>query len=547
MDLELQKLAALPAKKRLELLTESDDALERVRAIEPELLYRTIAEVGIADATELVQLSSPEQFQALVDLGSWKRDQLEPHRLLTWIRAARPGPEGAHEEFLAKLHGVDLELIELLLRNFTVVHSLEENPDVNPEGVTVESPDGAFLIELKVDGVEGAAMRTLLNDLFAQGPLEASRLIEAARWELMGELEETAYRFRVARLADLGFPDPEAAVSIFAFRDPDPYRAPALESGSLESTQAALARMEPRALDAAFAALPEASREAWEASLRTVANSALVAEGADPGDLEAVSRVAEGVRDTLSLAFEWMTGGDPSRANKALELPVRTLFQVGFSLVLRLKHRADRWARLPGAVLDGRLFLLPEEASVVSALRRKRPLRGLKFAGTEPVPFRSLRELAEAALVLERAERQRTLFWPWLGGEVEKARSTLGLIGIGATPGGPEELLAAVVAQALLGRPAQATPLREEMLPRLLERLFDVESEAPRVSAAARETVRARLSEGAAPEGAAEAIRLADLQLDRFREAWGATYKAEGRVDPRVAATLVPLEPAISP
>src|SRR5262249_4821988 len=70
---ELQRLSQLPARQRLEGLVHSPEAAELVRAMPPEQLYATVAEVGLADAAEAVQLASPGQFQALVDLGGWKK------------------------------------------------------------------------------------------------------------------------------------------------------------------------------------------------------------------------------------------------------------------------------------------------------------------------------------------------------------------------------------------------------------------------------------------------------------------------------------------
>src|SRR5215213_7393609 len=78
------------------------------------------------------------------------------------------------EDFLEKLRGMDAELLEYLLREFTVVHDLEENPDVNPEGVTMETPEGRYLLEFKEgEGAELAGLRNLLNDLIAENPFEA--------------------------------------------------------------------------------------------------------------------------------------------------------------------------------------------------------------------------------------------------------------------------------------------------------------------------------------------------------------------------------------
>ena len=151
--------------------------------------------------------------RALVDLGAWKRDSLDPHGLLEWIRAAR-GDDA--ESLLRKVHGLDIELLESMLRTFTVVHDLEETPDPHVEGVTLDSADGRYRVEMKVEGPEQAALRALLLDLMAEDPFAFSRLLEALRWEVPTEMEEAALRFRWARLSDLGFPDPEAAAGLYA-------------------------------------------------------------------------------------------------------------------------------------------------------------------------------------------------------------------------------------------------------------------------------------------------------------------------------------------
>jgi hypothetical protein len=210
---------------------------------------------------------------------------------------------------MRKVHGVDLELLESMLRAFTVVHDLEETPDPPVEGLTLDSADGHYRVELKVEDPEQTALRALLLDLMGEDPLAFSRLLEALRWEMPSELEEAALRFRWARLADLGFPDPESAAGLYAAVRLPPAPSPApggeiVRSGGrpVNFVQAAL-----EGLDAL-----EVENAAQE--LRGVLNAALVADGADPGDLEAFRASAERARDTLGLGLEYLTGGDPSRA-----------------------------------------------------------------------------------------------------------------------------------------------------------------------------------------------------------------------------------------
>ncbi|MCP3101261.1 DUF6178 family protein [Myxococcus sp. K15C18031901] len=535
-----QRLMRLSPRQRVDALLEGPDAQAVIRALPPENLYVTIQEVGLADATELVQLASPGQFRAFVDLGGWKRDALDAHDVLTWLRAARVGSDDS-AEFLRKLHALDLEVLELLLREFVVVHDLEENPDVNPQGVTLETPEGRYLVEIKAEGVEMSAVRTLLNDLIAENPFEAVRLLEAVRWEIPGEMEETAFQFRQGRLLDLGFPSLEDAVSLFSRVDVGPSPRPGPGS-ALATTQGHVDYLE-----AAFRGLDDLERTNAEDELTSVANAALVAELADPGDLDAVRRVGEMVRDYLSLGLEQLTGADPTRATQLLrDTPLRRVFQTGFTLTLQLKFRADRLAKVPGAVLDGVLLVLPEEAAALEALRRKRPRRALKVEGAEPVPFRSLKEVASSEAALARAEAQVEVFRGLLGGTPEAARVAVARFGVPLETLGVDRLFAAGVAMAVLDERADARPVPLGRAVELGQRLFEGTPQAPRLRASAAERALAGLEGAVAPAARDELRRMVAVTLGRLLSELGAAWLEEEQWSP-VASEVLPMESAPVP
>jgi len=530
---ELQRLAALPARDRMETLLASADAGRLVRSLPPEQLYATAVEVGLADASELLQLASPEQFQSLVDLGAWRKDRLDPHALLEWLRAARGDPA---EGTLAKLNGLDLELLELMLRSLAVVHDLEDDPDPPVQGVTLDSADGRYRVEFTVEGGEQAALRALLLDLMAEDPLGFSRLLEAVRWEVPSELEEAALRFRWARLSDLGFPDPESAAGLYA-AVPLPADAPGAASAEL-----ARSRGRGELLQAALAGLDAIEAENAAEELRGVYNAALVADGVDPGDLEGFRAAAERARDTLGLGLELLTGGDPRRATEVVRgTTLRKIFQTGFSLGLRLRHRADRLAARPLARIDGEWMLWPEQAAVVSALRRPRPLRALPVEGAEPVPFRSVAEVRQAEADLERAERQHALLSTLLGGDEESARAALDRLGPAWPTGGTPAVLAAAVANALLdGEPRVAAVSARRTME--LGRAFLAAGTPPSVRPEAVTRAAAALA-AAVPRSGEEAQRLARAVLDRLADQVGQALLA-GPL-PVEAKTVLPWSDAL--
>lgn len=531
-----RRLAQLGGKRKLDALLSLPDARGAIRLLPADELYFAIADVGLSDCTEIVQLASPLQFRTFVDLAAWKKDRLEARQVLLWLHAARGDDP---EELLRKVHALDPEVLHAMLRELMVVHDLEEDPDVNPEGVTMETPEGRYLLELKAEGAEVSGLRALLNDLIAENPFEAVRLFEANRWEVHSELEETAYQFRSGRLEDLGFPSLERAMSLFTY-----VKAPerAGTAGGSPGMALAPSSERPDYLGAVLTALDPVERENLEQELRYLINSVLVSEGADPGDLDAIRRHTETARDYLALGFEQLTLADPSRAADLVrQKTLSFVFRVGFSLTLELKFRADRLAKAKLSRIDGQWALLPEEARTVEALRRKRPLRALKVEGAEPVPFRSRRELAEAQALLSRAEAQLPVFSALLGGTEAAAAEVLGRFGATLQVLEPGRLLVAALTSAVLGQVPSPQPVPEGRLVELCERLFEGTASAPRLRGSALEAARAALRPVVPPDAHAELDRLLTVTFDQLVRELGAAYLAEGRLDPVAAGVVLPI------
>jgi len=527
----VRQLQRLEPKERLEALIEAPNAAALVRSLPAEQLYLDIHAVGLGDATDMVQLASPEQFQAFVDLSAWKGDRLDHHALLSWIRAAR-GEDAA--AFQAHVAGLDLELIESLLREHTVIHDLEEEPDLHVEGLTLDSADSRYRVEFLAEkSIDQSALRALLLDFMAVDALGLSRLLESARWALPSELEEVAYGFRNARLVDLGFPDAETARSLYS-------RVP-LPKPPAETSASALAKGKGRTdlLATALDALTADERENLEDELRVVVNAVLVDERADPGDPVAIRGASERARDTLELGLEYLAGGSPARALDVVRADTsRHIFQVGFTLSLQLKHQADRLARRPLVRLDGEYLLWPDVAAAVVALRRARPLRALRVEGAEPVPFRSLREIQEAQALLDRAEHQAALFSALLGGTQEAARARLSALGADWPVGGTPAVLLSALAHGAQEGILTVAPVARSSLPALAAALLEGDASAPRIRPSTRDVLVAKLA-ALAPQSAGEAARLVDEALEKLLSAVGPAL-AKGEL-PQEASTLLPL------
>jgi hypothetical protein len=393
----------------------------------------------------------------------------------------------------------------------------------------METPEGKYLIEFLAEGIELEALRRLLSDLMGEGPLEFVRFLEATRWEIPSELEETAHQFRAARLSDLGFPSLEEAASLFA-RVNIPTAAFSASPGS------ALAQTADSVdyLGAALDGLLPGERDNAQEELVHLANAVLVAEATDPGDLEAVRRAGGMARDYLNLGFDLLTQGDAQVAAQVLrETPLRLIFQTGFSITLQLKFRADRLMKEPLAQVDGVVLLLDEEAAAVSALRRKRPLRALKVEGSEPVSFRNRRELAEAQELLARAEGQLALLRALFGDSEPKVRQAIERCSDDLFPSSAQRLLSAAVAWALLEGRANIAPVASDQLAPALGKMISGSPEAPSLREDA-------VQEAAKPLGSDALGPLVDRVLRQWVNELGALYLRRGNLMP-IARAIIPV------
>ena len=69
-------------KDRLHYLFLSEHPEVLVQQLPEREVFFTVKEVGEKDCLDLSSLATPDQFQYLLDLDFWKRDQLDPEKVL---------------------------------------------------------------------------------------------------------------------------------------------------------------------------------------------------------------------------------------------------------------------------------------------------------------------------------------------------------------------------------------------------------------------------------------------------------------------------------
>jgi hypothetical protein len=393
-------------QKQAKQLLLSKDIAAQVAALQPLELYYLIKEVGIDDGFPLVLHASPEQFQACIDLDCWQGDTLSIIELDAWLAPFAAGGTEALAEAFFKL---EEELQTLYIASTLTIweasdETIPESPEDVPRATTI---DNFFIVECKPIELELDPF-ALVNAIYRHNIEESYRLMVAARFESYSATEEACYGFRSGRMEDLGFPAPEVAASLFA-------KPKTLSADTTFGVKTKLPAIYAHALvdeslfvQAAGLVGDAHVVERVEHELLNLINTAMVAYGESPRDLQHAAFVAERVRDTLSLGLEKLVERrDAAAAAEALgQLPLFEIFKHGQQILLGLHAQAKSYIEKLNPWLNAGASDDDDETRAdkyfVNALLN---LRGVVHAGYDLLDARKQKAFATFAEIKQAAER----------------------------------------------------------------------------------------------------------------------------------------------
>ncbi len=420
-----KEIATLPARQRIDRLLSRKDTMRVVRQMPVPDVLTTINDVGAADALEVIELLSPAQVQGILDLDGWRKDRLDPASIGKWLKVLLAANA---DRAAAQLRGLDLELLTLLFKVHTRVYDIASGEEPEHEGRHSITPDQRYLIAyggVGADDETQAALHQVVERLMGRDLAFVLRMCEAVRWELASQLEEDAFRWRNARMADLGFLPQHEAVAIYAVVDPDkplpkadgktPEKSdePPATSTSTDLTTSPLLPWTQLAGDAvlgrALTSLGDDVRDRVMHELMLTANRVHAADGQDSGDTDALKETVRRAAQTIGTGLAYLTRGDEARLVPTLSTtPVMMLFRVGHSLSVKLQTELRHRVKAAGSGLDGRGLLRLDAPlrEVVAGFLRPRPLLYGGLLDARRIDYRpvaSLSELAAAASALTEA------------------------------------------------------------------------------------------------------------------------------------------------
>jgi hypothetical protein len=354
------QLAGPRGYRRIDALLSQDDAAGAVATLTPSEVFELVHEVGFEDAQPLIELATPAQIQGCFDLDAWNKDQLEVQSLKPWLIALA---EAGFEKVGAVWSALDSELRALILQRQVIVYDTTQNegPEEDNEEPMLPTPDRFFLLELKGDEENQRITTTLVEDLYRADPDLARHTIMSARSEPAAELEEMSYRWRSARLADLGYVDFYEALDLFRPLPADQVTIgegtqdrPGVDEDTSQLPLAVAEEVVGRSFLARAMGMIDNNAEAEriEGALLVLVNKVLAAGRAKPGQPEVVRRGALYATSTLALGLEVVARGDLARGTQALaSIGLARLFRVGYTVTFKLAKLASALA--PRSVTAG--------------------------------------------------------------------------------------------------------------------------------------------------------------------------------------------------
>ena len=394
-----QQLTALEPKDAMERILQDPQATALVHSFPEQDFYVLIHDIGPEDAGPLLSLASNRQWDHIVDLESWQKDQIDTSAVSRWLDLLlEADPQRFIQWFLAE----KLEFVEFFLYKNIEVRVLEHDQDPSEFGDGFFTLDNIYyirFIDRPADDVENELTeeqrRKFISRLAEALADHDHRIYQGLLMEathvIPAETEEDCYRWRNVRLAEKGFLPFDEAIGIYQPIKPRDlaqqgvkHIPPAEDPESLFPVPQYPVRMllgDSHFTRALTAIDSENALNHIQSEFAHLCNQITVADQKTVRDREQLRAIVNKACGYISIGLERLAKVekkvDPQRAAALINRhTLAQIFRVGFGEALKLKWLAEKW--LDGcwfAQRDLRLTFWGEQwLGVLGGLLIKKPL-----------------------------------------------------------------------------------------------------------------------------------------------------------------------------
>ncbi|MGC8603270.1 MAG: DUF6178 family protein [Desulfomonilaceae bacterium] len=340
------KLSPLGRQAFLENLSEPEILIDKIAV---EEIYFTIKSLGLDEADRLLLLTNSNQLKYILDLELWNRDRLDFQACVYWLNKIVRLGEDKLFQFLSM---ADHELLVTIFNKVIRVKSARLDIDLT-EQLDILPPytlDNIYFIDFR-EKVHQEAIMTLLQDIFKWNELFYFQLMQnLTTFFCPLEIEDMAYKWRNARLADKGFPDFEEALEIYRYL-PSFF----LDKNLSKDSELLGSNAIDSIINYPFVLIPahcffrdclNSITDQWildriSHELANLANKVIVADSMDYGEIEDLTHSLEKVSGYINIALQNNCGNDIDKGiNLLRQFHMEILFRSGYSLIIDLQREA---------------------------------------------------------------------------------------------------------------------------------------------------------------------------------------------------------------
>jgi hypothetical protein len=393
-----QQLMALDPKDAMERILQDSQPLPLVHSFPEQDLYFLIHDIGPEDTLPLLSLASDRQWEHIVDLEAWQKDQIDVKSVARWLGLLL---DADPDRFIRWFLEQKLEFIEFYLYRNIEVRIREHDQDLSELSSDFFSLDDSYFIRIvepvkdEADQISDDQRKKFLTKFikhladfdhrtYQHVMLEATHVLPA-------ESEEKCYHWRNVRLAEKGFLPFDEAVGIYQPIKPQnigQYKIDRLPNSDDSSAVFSISQYPMRLLKednhftralATLAGSP--ALPGIQAEFASLCNRIIVADHKTVRDRQELRQIVKKACGFISLGLERLAK-DQANMNprQAAELfikyPLAQIFRVGFGGTLDLKWQAEKWVDQSWFAAAGlRLTFWGEQwLGVLGGLLLKKPL-----------------------------------------------------------------------------------------------------------------------------------------------------------------------------
>ncbi len=397
-DKRLQILA-LPPKKAMDRILEDPQSIALVHSFPEQDFYFLIHDIGVGDSLPLLALASNRQWEHIVDLEVWRKDQIDIESVSRWLSLLL---EADPKRFIRWFLEEKLELIEFYLFRSIEVRVKEHDQDPSDFGEGFFTLDDVYYIRILERPVVNdqhdftEEQRKKFISKFCEQladydhKLHQSVLLEATH-VIPAETEEDCYHRRNVRLAEKGFLPFDEAIGIYQPIKPRDlakqnakFISRAADGPSLLPVSQYPIRMlkEDNHFTRALTAIePRDVLAQIQAEFAGLCNQIIVADHKTIREREELRDIVKKTCGYISIGLERLAEGttrvDPRKSAALItRYPLSQIFKVGFGGALNLKWQAEKWLSQCWFAHNGlRLTFWGEQwLGVLGGLLLKKPL-----------------------------------------------------------------------------------------------------------------------------------------------------------------------------